>query len=246
MEFYKAFKMKTDGTIEGGFRFSLCSVECYEENGELVDIEVGYDTGGVIGEAVKRDGIEIEVYSTAKKCLESATVFGYPYFYKVTVPEGAVIDEDPEHGYTVVKELRFVREFSFDEMMAIAAKEENSGAVREGESECGDTEGKYDSKESMAVVAQGLVERCEKKILELGKREALLGVWEETLNLAQADAEKREKKQMERIARVERENGRLRSEVFERKRTFPLWLGSAAVISMVVGYFIGLIVGVIA
>lgn len=246
MKFYKAFKMKTDNTAEGGFKFSLCSTECYEESGELVDIEVGYDGSEVVDEVVKKDGVELEVSCSAKRCLENAVTCGYPFFFKVEVPEGAVIDEDVEHGYTVVKEFRIVRELTFDDMMVLAAKEENSGAVCEGESECGDTEGKYDSKESMAVVAQGLVERCEKKILELGKREALLEVWEETLNLAQADAEKREKKQMERIARVERENWRLRSEVFERKRTFPLWLGSAAVISMVVGYFIGLIVGVIA
>ena len=246
MEFYKAFKMKTDSTSEGGFRFSLCSVECYEENGELVEVDVGYNGDGVDSEGLKKDGIELEVYATAKRCLECATVCGYPYFYKVMVPADAVIEENAEHGYTVAKELRFVRELSFDDMMAIAAKEENSGAVCEGESECGDTEGKYDSKESMAVVVQGLIERCEKKIFDIVKHKALLSVQEEALNLAQADAEKKEKKRMEHIARVERENSRLRFEAAEHKRAFPLWLGSAAVISMVVGYFIGLIVGVIA
>ena len=250
MEFYKAFKMKTDDTAEGGFKFSLCSTECYEENGEFVDIEVGYDGGKVVDEVAKKDGVELEVFRSAKRCMENATVCGYPYFFKVEVPEQSLIVENKKYGYAVVREFRFVRELDFDEMMALVVKEESyvrvlceaetAGKTGETEGECGVARAHGDAAFS-AVAEIAAIYRKASEILIKNKK-ALEGEKVE-LEKRLADTVGRRHKEREYLARVERDNKRLRSENLERKRLLPFWLSAVAIFGMVIGYFIGLLLG---
>ena len=253
MKFYKAFKMKNDDTAEGGFKFSLCSTECYEENGELVDIEVGYDGGKVINEVVKKDGVELEVSRSAKRCLESSCVCGCPFFFKVEVPEGAVIDEDAEHGYTVVKEFRIVRELTFDDMMVLATKEATYPMkLCQAESMDGDTEETSDQRgvaermqraHELGQRAGELVVKCLGKYDELIEIEQDLEKRQEVFETEKKNAAVRRRKEQDFLARVERENKRLRSENLERKRLLPFWLSAVAIFGMVIGYFIGFLLG---
>lgn len=254
MKFYKAFKMAPRGEVGEGLETYLSSQECCK-NGDFIDIRVPYHGYKVSGEVFRMPDVEIEVYPLAKRCMENATVCGYPYFFKVEVPESALIEENKKYGYAVVKEFRLVRELDFDEMMALVVKEESYARVlcesetetagksdeTEGKcGECGDAHTRGDVA-FRAVVEVATIYRKASEIL-LKNKKALEGEKAE-LEKRLADAAVRRRKEQDFLARVERENKRLRSENLERKRLLPFWLSAVAIFGAVIGYFIGILLG---